>query len=375
MAEVPHITLPLLKPTLLFVFVTGTIAAWQVFDFTVAMTAPTLGRAGGPVNSTMTLVVYTKPRLSTQYGRASAMAYVPFFIVIAISLLQLRVLARWSGELLMASEVSPVNRYGRPTTIGSAVLAVVAATMVLPFIWLALSALKTRAELVAVPPVWVPAIPQWSNFRAAVSEVPLGRYYLNSFIVAGAISISVMITSAMAGFALSKYAFRGRDIVFQGILATMMLPSFLFTIPVYYMMRHVPFAGGNNWLGHGGMGLLRSRLSLILPFAVSAWGVFLSRQFIMGIPDSILDAARIDGASESRILSSIIVPAARPALITVGIYTFISQWNNLFWPLVVATSSPELATLTVGLKMLETSFDPNRNAHLIWQGSRWASCP
>lgn len=268
----------------------------------------------------------------------------------------------------MASEVRPVNRYGRPTAIGSVVLAVVAATMILPFIWLALSALKTRAELVAVPPVWAPAIPQWRNFSAVVSEVPLGRYYLNSFVVAGGVSISVMITSAMAGFALSKYTFRGRDIVFRGILATMMLPSFLFTIPVYYMMRHVPFAGGNNWLGYGGMGLLRSRLSLILPFAVSAWGIFLSRQFIMGIPDSILDAARIDGASEPRILWSIIVPAARPALITVGIYTFISQWNNLFWPLVVATSAPELATLTVGLKMLETSFDPNRNAHLILAG-------
>ncbi|MEA4882334.1 MAG: carbohydrate ABC transporter permease [Clostridia bacterium] len=261
-----------------------------------------------------------------------------------------------------------MDRYSKPTLVGTILLVLLAATMVLPFAWLALSALKTRAELVAAPPVWVPKVPQWRNFKAAVTEVPLGRYYLNSFIVAGGISVSVVITSAMAGFALSKYSFPGRDLIFRGILATMMLPSFLFIIPVYYMMRHMPFAGGNNWLGQGGGGLLHSRLALILPFAVSAWGVFLMRQFMIGIPDSIIDAARIDGASEARILWSIIMPATRPALVTVGIYTFISQWNNLFWPLVVATSAPELSTLTVGLKMLETSFDPNRNAHLVLAG-------
>ncbi|MCR4427507.1 MAG: carbohydrate ABC transporter permease [Firmicutes bacterium] len=248
------------------------------------------------------------------------------------------------------------------------VLVVAAATMLLPFVWLALSALKTRAELVAVPPVWIPEVPQYQNFALVVRQVPLFRYYLNSFIVAGGISLSVLITSSMAGFALAKYQFPGRDLVFRGILATMMLPSFIFIIPVYYMMKHVPFAGGNDWAGVGGTGFLHSRLSLILPFAVSAWGIFLMRQFMLGIPDSLIDAARIDGASEMRILLGIMMPSVKPALATVGIFTFISQWNNLFWPLVVATSAPELATLTVGLKFLETSFDPNRNAHLILAG-------
>ncbi|MCL4516649.1 MAG: carbohydrate ABC transporter permease [Firmicutes bacterium] len=260
----------------------------------------------------------------------------------------------------------PARRAKR--TISTVILVLCGVTMILPFAWLLASALKTRAELVAVPPVWIPKAPQWGNFVAVIGEVPLFAYYLNSLIVAGGISFSVLMTSAMAGFALAKYDFRGRDVVFKGILATMMLPSFIFIIPVYYMMRRVPLAGGNDWLGLGGYGLLHSHLSMILPFAVSAWGVFLMRQFMLGIPDSLLDAARIDGASEGRIFWNIILPLTKPALATVGIFTFISQWNNLFWPLVIATSAPELTTLTVGLKMLAIAFDPNRNSHLILAG-------
>ncbi len=258
--------------------------------------------------------------------------------------------------------------FDSPGPIEIIILILLGTTMLLPFLWLVSSALKTRAELVAVPPIWIPEVPQWQNFVAVFREVPLLKFYLNSFITAGGITLSVIITSAMAGFALAKYDFRGRDVVFQGILATMMLPAFIFVIPVYYMMRRVPFAGGNNWLGLGGYGLLHSHLAMILPFAVSGWGIFLMRQFMMGIPDSLLDAARIDGASEARLFFGIILPLTKPALATVGIFTFITHWNNLFWPLIVSTSAPELTTLTVGLKMLSMSFDPNRNAHLILAG-------
>lgn len=251
-------------------------------------------------------------------------------------------------------------------TLGALILA--ATAMVVPLVWLFLSALKTRAELVAVPPVWMPKVPQWQNFSAAVREIPLFLYYRNSLTVAVTVSVLVVVTSAMAGFALAKYRFRAREILFRGILATMMLPSFIFVIPVYYMMRRVPLAGGNDWMGHGGVGLLHSHLALILPFAVSAWGIFLMRQFILGVPDSLLDAARIDGGSEAYIFWRLVLPLTRPALVTVGIFTFVSQWNSLFWPLVVATAAPELATLPVGLKMLNVAFDPNRYSHLILAG-------
>lgn len=266
--------------------------------------------------------------------------------------------------------------YAQPRAMVGAVLRLFAsfalwaggASMVVPLVWLLLSALKTRAELVAVPPVWIPKVPQWHNFLAALREVPLMLYYCNSLLVATSVSVLVVLTGAMAGFALAKYRFRGRDLLFRGILATMMLPSFIFVIPVYYMMRRVPLAGGNDWLGAGGVGLLHSHLVLILPFAVSAWGIFLMRQFIIGIPDSLLDAARIDGASEAYVFWRLILPLTPPALITVGIFTFVSQWNNLFWPLVIATSAPELTTLPVGIKMLNVAFDPNRYSHLILAG-------
>lgn len=230
------------------------------------------------------------------------------------------------------------------------------------------SALKTREEYIAIPPVLWPESFQWANFTELLSLVPFGRYYANSLIVAVGITLTVLITSSLSGFALAKFKFPGREVLFRGILATLMLPNFLFYIPVYYMMRRWPLAGGNDLLGNGGIGLLQSHLSMILPFAVSAWGIFLFRQFAMGIPDELMDAAHIDGCSDFRIYWSIILPLSKPALATIGIFTFVTQWNNLFWPLIISTSAPDLMTLPVGLKLLEMAFDPKRNQQLIMAG-------
>ncbi|MBI3961597.1 MAG: carbohydrate ABC transporter permease, partial [Deinococcus sp.] len=174
-------------------------------------------------------------------------------------------------------------------------------TMVVPFFWLFSSSLKTPLEAIAEPPVWIPQHPQWQSYLRVLTEIPMGRYYLNSLIVAGTVTLLAVINGALAGYALAKLKFRGKETVFRGILATLMLPSFLFLIPVYFMMRRVPLAGGNNIFGLGGSGLLHTHWSMILPFATSAFGIFLMRQFILTIPDDLLDAARIDGCSEFRI--------------------------------------------------------------------------
>jgi multiple sugar transport system permease protein len=249
-----------------------------------------------------------------------------------------------------------------------AALSLGALMILTPLLWLFISSLKTTPEIIARPPVWLPSLPQWRNYLRIFAEIPILTYYFNSFLVAGGVSLVVLLTSSLAGYALSKFKFPGRDFIFKGILATMMIPSILFIIPMYYLMLRVPLAGGNDFAGLGGSGFLHSHLSLIFPFVVSAWGIFLLRQFFMSVPDDLLSAARIDGCSEFRIYWQVALPHAKPALATLAIFTFVGQWNSFLWPLVITTSSPELTTVPVGIQMLQVAFNPSINLHLIFSG-------
>jgi multiple sugar transport system permease protein len=239
------------------------------------------------------------------------------------------------------------------------ILSIFGLTFILPLLWLFLSSLKTNLEVISRPPVWIPKNPQWENFIEVFKKVPYGRYYLNSLIVCSSITIFVIITSVMAGFVLAKYKFKFRTPIFLLIVSTLMLPFFLFAVPDYYLFYNIKIGEGN---------LLGTLWALIIPFVVSPWGIFLMRQFILTIPNELLDSARIDGANELRILFQIIFPLTLPAVVTVAIVTFISQWNYLFWPLIVSTSFPKLMTIPVGMRMLSMAFDPARNQQLIFAG-------
>jgi multiple sugar transport system permease protein len=243
-------------------------------------------------------------------------------------------------------------------------LALGALFMVLPFLDMFLGALKTPAEIIARPPKLIPADPQWNVFLEIFNQIPILRWYANSIIVTSSVTLFVLFTSSMAGFALAKYRFPGRTLIFNGILSAMMFPLFLFLIPVYFMMRYWPLAGGNDLLGMGGTGFLGTYTALILPFAVSWWGIFMMRQFIVGLPDDILDAARIDGCSEFRIYTHIVLPLIKPALATLAIFVFIAQWNEFIWTMTVTRSAPDLQTLPVGIHLLRDTFDPLRNEAL-----------
>jgi len=189
---------------------------------------------------------------------------------------------------------------------------------------------------------------------------------MNSILSSAGVTLLVLITSTLAGYALTKLKFPGRNFIFKFTLATMMFPAFLFLIPNFYIMVHFPLVGGNDIFGEGGQGGLATSIwALILPFAVSGFGIFLMRQFIMNIPDSIIDAARIDGASEFRIFWQIVTPMTRPALATLAIFTFIGQWNELIWSLLVFTVNNDLATLPVGIQMLQSYLDPNMTRAIV----------
>jgi len=223
--------------------------------------------------------------------------------------------------------------------------------MILPFFWLFSASLMTPQELLAFPPKILPSHPQWQNYKEVVKRIPILLHYKNSLIVSLSVTISVLLTSSLSGYSFAKLKFPGEEVFFRFVLSTMMFPVFIFLIPVFYLMRL--------------FGWLNNYLSLITPFIVSGYGIFLIRQFILTIPDEPLDSARIDGASEIIIYFKIILPLLRPALATLAILTFIGQWNSFLWPLIITTSVPQLTTLPVGISRLSLAFATTETQHLI----------
>jgi multiple sugar transport system permease protein len=200
------------------------------------------------------------------------------------------------------------------------------------------------------PPRWIPANPTFRNYTRFFEEERIGRYFFNSAVVAGSITVLQLFTSSLAAYTFAKRRFPGRNVLFIAILGTMMIPGQVTIIPNYVILKHIPLFGGNDLLGNGGSGWLDTYWGLIIPQGVSAFGIFLLRQYIKNIPDELLDAARVDGATEFRIYWQIVMPLAKPALAALAIFTFTYQWDDFYWPLVVV-SSEQLRTLPLGLAL------------------------
>ena len=252
------------------------------------------------------------------------------------------------------------ERWKRPTLwrmVAYAVLALGAAVMVFPFLDLLLGSLRTPAERLMRPPAYWPATPVWENFRQVFERYPLGLWIFNSVVVTVAITALQVATSVTAGYALAKFRFWGRDMFLRFVIVAQLFPFFLFLIPLVFILRYWPLLGGNDLLGQGGTGLLGTYAALILPFAVSWYGVFLMRQFMVGVPDDLIEAARLDGAGEVRILWSIVLPIIRPAAATFAIFAFVYHWNEVAWTLTVAQSAPHLQTAPIGIYMVRGAFD------------------
>jgi multiple sugar transport system permease protein len=239
----------------------------------------------------------------------------------------------------------------------------------MPFFDMLASSFKGAGEYGILPYHFLPHHFTWSNYSAAFDQLQLGHLFLNSVIVTLTVTASVLLTSAMGGYALAKLRFRGRDVIFRFILATMMLPPFLLLIPDFIIMLNWPLVGGNNIIGQNGDGGMTTNLiSLVLPFLVNGFGIFLMRQFMLGIPDEMLEAARLDGAGEWRLFYNIMVPQAGPVAITLGLITFVGQWNEYIWTSLMASNNPDLMTLPVGIQLLQSFIDPNRTAPIVMAG-------
>ena len=210
--------------------------------------------------------------------------------------------------------------------------------MVGPFIWMVLGSFKPQAEFLRAP-TWFPEAPTLDNYERLLNRLDFPRYFFNSTVVAGVVTAANLIFSPMLGYALAKLRFRGKGLIMALVLSTLMLPAAATMIPLFVLMSKLDLV--NTYPG------------LVLPFLAGPFGVFLTRQFFLGMPDELIEAARIDGAGEFRIFFQIAMPLAAPVLATLGILTFLGSWNGFIYPLIMATS-PEMYTLPVALATFAT---------------------
>ena len=266
--------------------------------------------------------------------------------------------------------MSPVRSRRRKSPWLSYILVIAGgAFMVVPFVNIISVSFMGSGEAGLLPFHFFPEHFTFDNYAAAFEQLGLARLFATSSTVTIVVTFSVLVTSSMAGYALAKLHFRGRDVIFRFILATMMLPTFLLLIPDYLIMVNWPLVGGNNILGQGGDGGMVTNIgSLMIPFLVSGFGIFLMRQFMMGVPDEMLEAARLDGANEWQLWFRIVLPQAIPVAITLGLITFVGIWNDYIWATVIASANPDLMTLPVGIQLLQSSLDPNRTLPIVMSG-------
>jgi multiple sugar transport system permease protein len=223
-------------------------------------------------------------------------------------------------------------------------MCVVALFMLVPFFWSFSTSVKTAGEVFEYPPKWIPQSIHWENYSQVWEVAPFGRYLLNSTVVSVMVTILTLLTASLAAYAFARLKFRGRDFIFMLYLGTMMIPSQVTMIPNFILIKL--------------LGWTDTYTGLILPNVFTALGVFLLRQFFMTIPKEYEDAAKIDGASRFHIYLHVILPLSIPALSTLAIFTFVFQWNNLMWPLIVVNKDL-MKTLTLGLATFQGMYSTN----------------
>ena len=218
--------------------------------------------------------------------------------------------------------------------------AIVIVIFIFPFYWMVSTSLKDLTEALQFPPTLIPKKIQWENFTHVFEVVPIARYFTNSVIVSLTVLVLQYLVIVPAAYSLSRHEYRGKKLFFGLVLLGQMIPQQITFLPVYFMFSRVK--------------LLGTLLPLILPFISNPFGIFMLRQYFMQIPQEVIEAARLDDASNMKIMFKVMMPMAKPALVTIGLLSFISTWNNYFWPLIM-TSSETLRTLPVGVAALKSS--------------------
>ncbi|MDY7009564.1 MAG: carbohydrate ABC transporter permease [Planctomycetota bacterium] len=243
-------------------------------------------------------------------------------------------------------------------TVMYVAMTLLAGAMLIPFFWMVSTSLKGAGDVFKFPPEWVPNPIEWANYLKVWEVVPFGKFAINSLLLALCVTAGQVFTSAFAAYSFARLNWPGRDKIFFGYLATLMIPSAVTMIPLFLLLR---------WLGW-----IDTYKAIIVPAMFTAYGTFMLRQFFMGLPGDLEDSARIDGCSRWGIFWNVTMPLSKPALATLGIFTFLGNWRSFQWPLIVLQTS-EKQTLPVGLAyfMGEHSTDWN----LLMAGSLMSIVP
>lgn len=230
---------------------------------------------------------------------------------------------------------------------------VVVLVFIFPFYWMIITSLKDLAEALQFPPTLIPSSFHWENYAHVFEVVPIGKYFSNSLIVSLAVLILQYLIIVPAAYSLARHEYRGKKLFFGLVLLGQMIPQQITFLPVYFMFSKLK--------------MLNTLIPLIIPFISNPFGIFMLRQYFMQIPQEVIEAARLDDASNLKIMFKVMMPMAKPALVTIGLLSFINTWNSYFWPLIM-TSSETLRTLPVGVAALKSS-ETLQMWHIIMAGN------
>ena len=244
-----------------------------------------------------------------------------------------------------------MTRLIKSIVLNSAV-ALIGLMVLAPLLWMAAAAFMPRGTAQTTPPPLVPHHPTLDNFRELFTRLRLGRYFANSVVISLAITSIGVLLNSMAGYAFAKLRFGGRVALMKGLLVGLIVPLQVGMLPLFLLLKQFH--------------LINTYWAVIIPSMASIYGIFMVRQYALSIPDSLLDAARIDGAGEWRVFFSIVLPVIRPVLATLAIFTFLSAWNDFMWPLIVLTGNDRY-TLPVAMAILST--EHVQDAELMMAGS------
>ena len=228
--------------------------------------------------------------------------------------------------------------------------------MVFPFVWMAISSIKHAGDIYTLS--LIPSSPTLDNYREVLRETAYFKWFFNSLVIALITTASVVFFDSLAGYTLAKFNFPLRNVIFIGMLSTLMVPTEMLVIPWYVLS--IEFGWTNSYWG------------IMFPGVISAFGVFLMRQFFAGVPNDLLDAARLDGFGEFRIFAQIAMPLVKPAVAALAIFTFLGNWNAYIWPLIVIRTE-EMRTLPVGIAFF--SSEAGAKFHLIMAAAALATIP
>lgn len=207
----------------------------------------------------------------------------------------------------------------------------------LPFFWMLSASLMQSGEASIFPPRFLPETITFGNYVQLYEKLNVTRFFLNSLILSVSVTVLSLFVNSMAGFAFAKYAFRGKKQIFAALISSMIIPGQVTMLPVFLLLNK--------------MGLINTYFGVIIPGLASIFGIFLIRQYLQSVPDSLIEAARIDGANDFLIYRKIILPLAKPVLVTLALFTFMGTWNDFLWPLIVMTKE-SMYTLPVALANL-----------------------